>query len=122
MAKGKKTGGRDFQKGHSLGGRKKLPADLQAARNLAFEEMCRTVINTRNMTPAELKGLDLENMPLGQRAIINAYAKPDYRAMKDCEDRLWGKPKETVALMDETDFSEQFKKLEKIKEAIKNER
>lgn len=35
-------------------------------------------------------------MPLGKRAIINAYATLDYKAIKDFEDRLWGKAKETV--------------------------
>jgi len=56
------------------------------------------------MTPAELKQIDLENIPFGKRAIINAYARMDYRAIKEYEDRVWGKAKETVALMDEMIF------------------
>lgn len=120
MAKGKKTGGRDFAKGHTLGGRRKLSSDIRAARSVSYEQMCRTVINTRNMTPAELKQIDLENISLGKRAIINAYAKMDYRAIKEYEDRLWGKAKETVALMDETDYSQQMVKLKMITDSIKN--
>src|SRR5271157_5312052 len=93
-----------FKKGNPGGGRKTLPADIRAARNMSYEDMCHTVIETRNMTPAELKQIDLENIPFGKRAIINAYAKMDYRAIKEYEDRVWGKAKETVALMDEMIF------------------
>lgn len=87
-----------FQKGHKpvSPGRPKLPADIREARNVSYEEMCRTVIEVRNMTPAELKQVDLENIPFGKRAIINAYAKFDYHGIQQFENRLWGKAQETV--------------------------
>ena len=94
MAKGKKTGGRDFKKGE--GGRKPLPDDIKAARNLSYEDMCRTVIDVRNMTPTEVEKKDLDKIPLGERAIISAYLAVDYRGIKDYEDRLWGKAKDSI--------------------------
>jgi len=50
------------------------------------------------MTPAEMKQFDLENVSFGNRAIINAYAKMDYRAIQLYEDRLWGKAKDRVEI------------------------
>ena len=35
---------------------------------------------------------------LGKRAIMNAFIKLDYRGIKEYEDRLWGKAKETIDL------------------------
>jgi len=89
-----------FKKGHKpvSPGRPPLPADIRAARNLSYEEMCRTVIQVREMTTAELKQIDLEQVPLGKRMIINAYAKMDFRGVQIYEDRLWGKAKERVEL------------------------
>src|SRR5271157_2288214 len=87
-----------FKKGNPGGGRKPLPADIRAARNLSYEEMCRTVIQVGKMTPAELKQIDLEQVPLGKRLIINSYAKMDYRAVQIYEDRLWGKAKDRVEI------------------------
>jgi hypothetical protein len=102
MAKGKKTGGRDFKKGE--GGRKPLPADVKAARSLSYEEMCRTVMDVINMTRKDVKKADNDDLPLGKRAIMNAYAKLDYRAIYDYENRLWGKAKETVDLNPDQDL------------------
>jgi hypothetical protein len=96
MAIGKKTGGRNFKKGE--GGRKPLPEDIKIARSLSYEDMCRTVIEVRSLTPENIKALDMDKEPLGKRAILNAYVKLDYRGIKDYEDRLWGKAKETVDL------------------------
>ena len=105
MATGKKTGGKNFAKGNKIGGRKALPADIKAARNLSYEDMCRTVIEVRNMTPETVKKEDMEKVPLGERAIINAYAKLDYRGIKDYEDRLWGKARESMELSTPEDSS-----------------
>jgi len=93
MAKGKKTGGRNFKKGE--GGRKPLPEDIKMARNLSYEEMCKTVIEVRKLTPEKVKDENMDKMPLGKRAILNAYAKLDYKGIKEYEDRLWGKAKES---------------------------
>ena len=105
MATGKKTGGKNFAKGNKIGGRKALPADIKAARNLSYEDMCRTVIEVREMTPETVKKENMEKVPLGKRAIMNAYAKLDYRGIKDYEDRLWGKSKESVELSTPEDAS-----------------
>ena len=88
-----------FKKGNKMGqGRKKLPEDIRAARNLSYEQMCRTVIEVRSLTPGDAKKLDLEKEPLGKRAILNAYVKLDYRGIKNYEDRLWGKATETYKM------------------------
>jgi len=87
-----------FKKGHKPAspGRPKLPADIRAAKTLSYEEMCRTVIEIRSFTPKKIKGLNMEEMPLGKRAIINAYIKLDYNGIRQYEDRLWGKATETI--------------------------
>jgi hypothetical protein len=79
-------------------GRKPLPADIRVARSLSYEEMCRTVIDVRNLTPEDIKKSDMEKMTVGKRAILNAYVKLDYAGIKIYEDRLWGKAKETIDL------------------------
>lgn len=87
-----------FKKGHKgvSPGRPKLPEDIKAARKMSYEEMCMTVISVRLSTPEELRKEDLEKMPLGRRAIVNAYIKMDYRGIRDYEDRIWGKAKESM--------------------------
>ncbi len=94
MAKNKTS----FKKGHKAvsPGRPQLPDDIKEARNMSFNDMCRTVIEVRNLTPSEIKNENMETISLGRRAIMNAYAKNDYRGIKDYEDRLWGKAKETI--------------------------
>lgn len=107
MAKGKKTGGRDFKPGE--GGRPRLPEDIKKARQMSLENFLRCVCEVELMTPNEVKGINLDELPLGKRAIINAYAKLDYRAIKDFQDRLWGKAKESI---DVTTNDESINKIE----------
>lgn len=90
--------GKPFEPGNKGGGRKPLPKDILAARAMATEEMLRTVIEVRRMTTGDVKKLDLDKVPLGKRAIISAYAKNDYKGIKDYEDRLFGKAHETLSL------------------------
>lgn len=94
----KRGKGKPFVKGNKGGGRKPLPKDILAARSMATEEMLRTVIDVRRMTTGEVKKLDLDKVPLGKRAIISAYAKNDYKGIKDYEDRLFGKATENIDL------------------------
>ena len=107
----KRTPKNGFKKGQSgnPNGRKPLSPDIRAARNLSYEEMCRTVIQVRSMTQSEAKKLDIEKEPLGKRAILNAYLKLDYRGIKDYEDRLWGKAQEAIKLVDDDGQVPQFK-------------
>lgn len=111
-----------FKKGHKpvSPGRKPLPKETMEARNLSYNEMCTTVIEVRHLTPNDLKKIDMNNVSLGKRAIINAYAKLDYRGIKDYEDRLWGKAKETLDLglnLDELD-EHQLNKLNEIRKRV----
>ena len=89
-----------FAKGNKYGKgcRPQMPADIRAARNMSYEDMCKTVIEVRKLTSKGVKELDMENTPLGMRAIINAYAKLDYQGIKIYEDRLWGKAQESIDL------------------------
>ena len=96
-----KPKGKPFKPGQSgnPGGRKKIPADIRAARELALEEALRTIIATREMTVKEASKMNMETLPLGKRAILVAYMKLDFKTIKDLEDRLWGKATETVQLL-----------------------
>ncbi len=89
-----------FKEGESgnPGGRPKLPDDIKEARQMSLEEFLRYVISVMKLTPSEVKEINMDDMPLGKRAILNAFAKNDYKAMKDFQDRLWGKAKESIDL------------------------
>ncbi len=89
-----------FKEGESgnPGGRPKLPDDIKEARQMSLEEFLRYIISVMKLTPSEVKEINMDDMPLGKRAILNAFAKNDYKAMKDFQDRLWGKAKESIDL------------------------
>lgn len=99
MAKGKKTGGRNIQKGQRLpgAGKKPLPDDLKHARNMAYEQMIRETIAIRNMTPSQLAECEKKGLA-GIAAIAKAYQRRDYQGIKYFEDRVFGKAKETHIL------------------------
>lgn len=99
MAKGKKTGGRDFKKGNvpKSPGRKPLPPDIREAKNYILEDIIKSVYNARTMTVSEATK-NLSTMKLGERAIINSYLNFDYQGIKIFEDRVLGKPKETAEI------------------------
>lgn len=105
MAKGKKTGGRDFKKGEVTNpkGRKPLPPDVREAINMIREDIIRTVYDIREMRVSEASKLD--NMTLGRRAIVNAYLKMDYQGIKIYEDRVLGKAKETNEIITPDGFN-----------------
>lgn len=99
-----KTGkGHRFTKGESGNpkGRPKLPEEIKASRRMAYGEMLESIIEVRNMSAADLKVLDMEKVPLGKRAIISAYAKSDFRGIREYEDRLFGRPQESVSISGE---------------------
>lgn len=104
-----------FVTGNTGGGRKSLPDDIKAARAMAYEDMCKTVIEVRSLTPEAVKELDMDKEPLGKRAILNAYVKLDYRGIKDYEDRLFGKATDNIDLKTSSNIILNFdKELENI--------
>ena len=96
----KKVIGRPFQKGNKSGGRKPLPADVKAARHMAYEDMLRTVIDVRLMTVKDAKKINPESLPLGKRAILSAYIKVNHKAITEYENRLFGRAPETIQITD----------------------
>lgn len=85
-----------FAKGNKFGGRKPLSKETIEARHLSYEQMVLAVIEVRNFTLNDIKNINPDDIPMGKRAIIKAYTELDYKAIKDYEDRLWGKAKETI--------------------------
>jgi hypothetical protein len=85
-----------FEKGNKFGGRKPLSKETIAARSLSYEQMILAVIDVRNLTNKDIENINQDEIPMGKRAIIKAYTDLDYKAIKDYEDRLWGKAKETI--------------------------
>lgn len=85
------------------GGRKALPPDVREAVNMIREDIIKTVYGIRDMRVSEAKKLD--DMPLGKRAIVNAYLKMDYQGIKIYEDRVLGKAKETNEIITPDGFN-----------------
>ena len=94
--------GRPIKKGQVLnpGGRPQVPADVRAARIMGYGDLIRSVLKVRLMTAREARSLNMETITLGERAILNAYIRNDYRGIKDYEDRAFGKAPETVNFVD----------------------
>ena len=92
MALGRKTGGRNFEKGHvpASPGRPRLAPDILESRKLSFEEMLRTVIKIRALTADEIKAIDMKTITLGEAVILRAYKTADARLIQYYESRIWG--------------------------------
>ena len=93
----KKPRGKPFQKGNvpKSPGRPPLPDDIKEALKLGKEELCRTVIEIRQMPATELRAY-IKNAGVAKRAIANAYLKNNHNAIKIYEDRVFGRAVETV--------------------------
>jgi hypothetical protein len=88
-----------FAKGYKGGGRKALSPELRAARAMAYEVLINEIINVRQMTLTEAKGIVLDTeMSLGKRAIIKSYIDVDTKAIQYFESRAFGKCVETIDL------------------------
>jgi hypothetical protein len=92
-----------FKKGNKGGGRKPLPKDLREAINQGKEQLCRDVLRIRSLTLDEAKQYKddkklVSKLTIAEYAMINAYIKCDYQAIKQFEDRIFGKAAETHAL------------------------
>lgn len=95
MAKGKKTGGNDFVKGHSVG-RPTLPDDIREARRLNRFEFDRIANQYAFATKDELKfSLTDEKLPMIDRLVIRVMMTADelgsYQHLGFVLDRLIGK-------------------------------
>ena len=102
-AKKNRGKGKPFQKGQSGNphGRAPLPDEVKAARKMAYADLMMTIVDVRSMTQNDLGKLDMSTVPLGKRAIISAYAKSDFRGIREYEDRLFGRPQESVSISGE---------------------
>lgn len=111
MAKGKKTGGKNFQKGISGNpkGRPKLPEDLKAALRMSKERLQRAIIEMGGMTDEELNKIDQTHMTLEERFIAKSYAKCDYNAIDKLWNRAFGKPVDSHRLVTEDGEDAEFK-------------
>jgi len=107
MAKGKKTGGRDFQAGNPGGpGQPKIPEEVKAARKLNRIELERIINKYLYMPGTELRKL-LEEATKGQnempmieamiaKIMLAGFSEGDQRRLEFILDRLVGKVKDQV--------------------------
>ena len=71
MAKGRKTGGKDFVKGDTRAGRPPQPLDVKEIRKLTTEEFVRALNRYWRMTKAEIQAQARNTaLPAGDLAII----------------------------------------------------
>lgn len=101
MAKGKKTGGRNFPAGNSFGGRPPLPPELKAVRRLTRTEFERIANKYLWMTPAELAAVLVDpETPMLERVIVRVLSKADdegeFGPIEWLAQRLIGKVKDQV--------------------------
>lgn len=102
MAKGKKTGGRDFKPGWEGGnGRPRVPEDIKEARKITTIEVERILTELMSMSPSELvqikqnpKSTMLELMI--HSILVNAVNKGDQQRLDFLLQRLIGKVKEKI--------------------------
>ena len=116
MAKGRKTGGRNFKKGHPGGpGAPKLPAEVREVKRATKADVIKSFEKILSMNVSELTLL-LGEDTLGQTRSIDAALAAimmraikfgDHQSLNSILDRLYGKPKEPKQedpLKDHDDF------------------
>ena len=105
MSLGKKTGGRDFEKGHkSIGGRPKLTKEVKEFKELTTQKYLEILQKYLNLSLSELEDIyakqkDLtivENYVLS--SLIKGSKKGDYDTLEKILNRVIGKPKENVKI------------------------
>lgn len=90
-----------FLPGNKSGGRPELPEDIREMRAMEFVKFIKDVIEVRKITVKQMKDkrrINVDNMPLGKRAIVNAYASNNHKAIKNIEDRLFGMAQQFIDL------------------------
>lgn len=100
------------------GGRPHLSPDALEAIKMSKQDMIFAVVEIQRMTLAEAKQIDLDSLPLGKRAILNAYLKFDYVGISRYEDRIWGKAPESISITGENDGPIEVDITEKLLEKI----
>ena len=102
--------GKPFKKGQSgnPSGRPKIPQDIQDAINAGREALARDLCEIENMTLAQAKKIDIENIPVRKGVILKAFIDRDQQAIKTYQDRVYGKAVETVNLKETSSFVKKF--------------
>jgi hypothetical protein len=104
MTHGRKTGGRNFQKGHPPmpgGGRPRTPADLIPIQAMPIEEGRRRMTMMSKLSLKELEAIaeNKDSIVLDvciATALIRGIKDGNLQSLSIVWDRLWGKPKETT--------------------------
>lgn len=103
MAKGEKTGGRNFKAGNSgnPSGRPKLPEDVKAMLNLNQAEFVRNANEILSMSVAELDAVIGDQKQPVFKALIARIIKEglmggDHKKLEFFLDRIVGKPKQQI--------------------------
>lgn len=102
MAKGKKTGGRNFVKGDPRiqgGGAPALPAEIKEIRALSKEEFIIRFEKYCFKTVDDLKALQRDGTlealdAVFIRALLRSISTGDYRFIQECVDRIIGRPRQ----------------------------
>lgn len=102
MAAGRKTGGRDFKKGHPGGpGRPPIDPETKAARHLNHATVTAAIQRYYNLSLAELQALFVsKDTPSGDLMIISVMIKAikegDYKRLDMLLNRSCGRVKQTL--------------------------
>jgi hypothetical protein len=125
MAKGKKTGGRGFQKGHKFSTGPRLPDEIKKARELSTNEFVRIANLYRTMTveQVEVKIKNRSTTEIFEVAImawLMRSANGDYQAFELFLQRLIGKIPAQAADAESLRIMEQIQYLKRLpKEELK---
>jgi len=102
VAKGKKTGGKNFELGHGLSkGRPPLPQWVKESRRLSTEEFVAALHQLSHMSLERIREISNdESLPVKSIIMANwlVAATTDDKSRQSLFDRLFGKVKETVDL------------------------
>jgi hypothetical protein len=128
MAKGRKTGGRDWQKGKSGNPNPKtVPTELKLIRLLTAKEFCHMAGTLLYSNQAEINRIrNDENEPHIHRiiaeALEDARAKKSFFLLNHVLDRVLGRPKEAPENPAEDESRNEREVLEEIKKVIHDPR
>jgi len=106
MAKGKKTGGRDFPKGHTYGGRKALPEEIRVMAGELKPEFIRAYCKLSQLSFTEAKQYKPESTI--EAGILKCLLNFAQTGRTDQIYKIWdqthGKPKESIDISSGNDI------------------